>query len=301
MEVIPLKKLSLMLVLVLSLATPSFAQSDAGLRTELRLNGWMFENFFQSSDPATEEDVSALGAELRVAGGSRTGWSPYARANYLKYDDEGLDATYGGRVGIALNGNPHSFDAYADHQLDRPTFDIGDVFDRADVTTVGAEYRYRFTRNWEAGVEGQFQQQSFQELTIKDNEYAGYGGSLRYRGFGSIISPEIGFMFGEREVDDPTETYDQDETYIQLRSAPSSAVYLSLRYRMREREYTTVDPLASNFGRTDDRNQWTFSADWRLTPRLALNGYYSDETSDSSREGRDFNTKLYMVGVTVGF
>lgn len=297
-----MKQLSLLFVLVLVIATPLFAQqADSGLRTELRLNGWMFENFFQSSDPATEEDVSALGAEFRIAGGGRTGWSPYARANYLKYDDEGLDSTYGGRVGLALNSNPHSFDVYADHQLDRPTFDIGDVFDRADVTTVAAEYRYRFTRNWEAGVEGQFQQQGFQELTIKDNEYTGYGASLRYRGFGSIFSPEVGFMMGEREVDDPTETYDQDETFIQVRSAPSDAVYLSLRYRMREREYTTVDALASNFGRTDDRNQWSFSADWRLSPAFTLNGYYSDETSDSSREGRDFNTKLYMVGLTVGF
>jgi hypothetical protein len=304
-----LKKLSLVIIATLVLvAVPAFAQeadreerSDTGLRTELRLNGWMFENFFQASEPASEEDVSALGAELRVAGGGRSGWSPYARANYLKYDDEGLDSTYGGRVGLALDSNPHSFDVYADHQLDRPTFDIGDVFDRADVTTVAAEYRNRITRSWDLGVEGQFQQQSFQELTSKDNEFTGFGASVRYRGFGSIFSPEIGFMMGEREVDDPSETYDQNDTYIQVRSTPVDALYLSVRYRMREREYTTGDPLASSFGRTDDRDQLSLSGDWKLTPRLTLNGYFANEKSDSSREGRDFDTGLYMLGLTIGF
>lgn len=305
-----MKKCALSYVVVLLLiglpllaqeATPDEDSDRPGVRTELRLNGWMFENFFQASEPADEEDVSALGAELRVAAGGRSGWAPYIRGNYLKYDDEGLDSTYGARLGTEFNSGAHSFDVYADHQLDRPTFDIGDVFDRADVTTVNAEYHNRFTRAWEAGIEAQYQQQSFQELTSKDNEYTGFGASVRYRGFGSMFSPEIGFAMGERDVDDPTETYDQTETYIQLRSAPTAALYLSLRYRMREREYSTGDPLSSNFSREDDRKQWALSADWRLSPRFTLNGYFADETAESTRVGRDFNTTLYMLGLTIGF
>lgn len=91
------------------------------------------------------------------------------------------------------------------------------------------------------------------------------------------------------------------ETYDQARSAPTDTVYLSLRYRMRQREYTTGDVASSNFDREDDRNQWTLSADWKMLPGLIWNLYYANETADSSREGRDFDTKVYLLGLTFAF
>jgi hypothetical protein len=274
---------------------------DARLQSELRLNGWWFDNFFQASEPELEQDVSALGAELRFARSVARGWSPYFRANYLDYDDELLGESYGARVGSRLSSRPHAFEIYLDHQIDRPTFDIGDVFDTADVTSLVADYGYRFTRNWELGLEGEFQQQSFNQLTAKDNDFKGLGASLRYRGLGSGFSPEIGYMAGERDVDDPTETYDQTETYIQIRSAPNEAVYLSLRYRMRQREYTTDVPGSTNFAREDDRDQWALSADWRMLPRLTWNLYFTTEDAQSTRVEREFDTQTVLLGVTIGF
>ena len=291
-------------------ALPGFAQesgrsedrsTEARLSSELRLNAWQFDNFFQASDSASERDINALGAELRFARATDRGWAPYFRANYLDYDDEALEASYGGRVGARLASRPHSFEIYLDHQLDRPTFDIGDVFDTADVTTLVAEYGFRFMRNWELGVHGEMQQQSFNELTVKDNEFTGAGASLRYRGFGSVFSPEVGYVMGEREVDDPTETYDQTETYLQIRSAPTEALYLSARYRMREREYTTGALASTNFEREDDRDQISLTADWRLMPRLTLNLYYATEDAASTRVEREFETQTALVGVTIGF
>jgi hypothetical protein len=276
-------------------------ESGAGLQSELRLTAWQFDNFFQASEPTLEEDVNALGAELRFASGARTGWAPYFRANYLEYLEDELDASYGGRVGTRFAGNPHRFEIYLDHQLDRPTFDIGDVFDTADITSLVADYGFRFTRDWELGLQGEAQQQSFNELTIKDNDFRAAGASLRYRGFGSVFSPEIGYVAGEREVDDPTETYDQTETYVQLRSAPSDALYLSLRYRMRGRDYTTSDATAANFAREDDRDQWALTADWRMGPSLTWNVYFATEDAESTREGRDFSTQTILLGLTYGF
>lgn len=274
---------------------------DARLSSELRLNGWRFDNFFQASDPAAEQDINALGAELRFARSTDRGWAPYFRANYLDYDDEALDPSYGGRLGARFASRPHAFEIYLDHQLDRPTFDIGDVFDTADVTTLVAEYGFRFTPAWELGLQAELQQQSFNQLTVKDNELTGAGASLRYRGFGSKFSPEVGYVMGEREVDDPTETYDQTETYLQIRSAPTDALYLSARYRMREREYTTADLAATNFGREDDRDQISLTADWRLMPRVTLNLYYATEDATSTRVERAFETQTALVGVTFGF
>ncbi len=305
-------KRSIRILLVVSaLAFPLLAQergtrnepdeSDAALQSELRLNGWRFDNFFQASDPALEQDINALGAELRFARGGDTGWLPYFRANYLDYDDEALEASYGARIGARLASRPHRFEIYLDHQLDRPTFDIGDVFDTADVTTLVADYGLRVTDSWELGLQGEAQQQSFNVLETKDNDFRGLGASLRYRGFGSLFSPEIGYGAGEREVDDPAETYDQTETYVQVRSAPAETVYLSLRYRMREREYTTGDIAASNFAREDDRDQWSLTADWRMLPRLTWNLYWAAEDAQSTRVAREFDTQTVLLGLTIGF
>ncbi|HEY0590235.1 MAG TPA: hypothetical protein VGF40_00595, partial [Thermoanaerobaculia bacterium] len=287
------------LLTILAVAAPLAAQERAGARegrdesdqrltTELRLQGWRFDNFFQASDPALEQDIDALGAELRFARAGSTGWLPYFRANYLDYSEEVLDPSFGGRVGVRYAGRPHRFEIYLDHQIDRPTFDIGDVFDTADVTTAVADYGLRFADDWELGLQGEVQQQSFNELEIKNNDFMGAGASLRFRGFGSMFSPEVGYMSGEREVDDPTETYDQTETYVQIRSAPAETVYLSLRYRMRGRDYSTDDVTSSNFGREDDRDQWALTADWRMLPRLTWNLYWATEDAQSTRVEREF-------------
>lgn len=311
-EVDVVKRSMWLLLVTLMLGAPLAAQepaganegrdeSDASLASELRLQGWRFDNFFQASDADLEQDIDALGAELRFARSGSAGWLPYFRANYLDYDDEALDASYGGRVGARFAGRPHRFDIYLDHQLDRPTFDIGDVFDTADVTTLVADYGFRFVKDWELGLQGEAQQQSFGELEIKDNEFMGVGASLRFRGFGSAFSPEIGYMTGEREVDDATETYDQAETYVQVRSAPAETLYLSLRYRMRERDYTTPEATASNFGRKDDRDQWALTADWRMLPRLTWNLYWATEDAKSTRVEREFDTQTVLLGLTLGF
>lgn len=266
--------------------------------TELRLNGWWFGNFFQAEEGTPEEDVMAGSVEGRFAG-KLGNLSPYLHANYLHYDDSALDSSYGGRVGARWLSRPHDLDLFVDHQLDRPTFDIGDTFDRADVTRFVADYKLRFFDDWQVGVEGELQSQSYDETVTKDNDYTAVGASLRWRG-SRLFSPEIGYITGEREVDNEIESYDQTDTYVQVRSAPTEAIYLSARYRMREREYLNpVEPGA--LIREDDRDQWTISADIRTGDRLTWNFYYATEDTDSNDAGRDFSTAVGLVGLTIGF
>jgi hypothetical protein len=70
---------------------------------------------------------------------------------------------------------------------------------------------------------------------------------------------------------------------------------------MREREYTTDDTASSNFGRKDDRDQIAAAADVTLSDLLVLNLYASHEETDTNLEGRDFDTSLYIAGVTFRF
>jgi hypothetical protein len=266
-------------------------------RTELRLNGWWFGNFFQASDDAAEEDVLAGSAEARFI--ANTGvFSPYLHLNYLQYDESALDSPYGGRVGARTVSGKHDLDLFVDHQIDRPTFDIGDTFDTADVTRFVADYKLRFVDDWQAGIEGEVQQQRFDVSEAKDNDFTAVGASLRWRG-SRVFSPEVGYIVGERDVDTESESYDQTDLYFQVRSAPTPSLYLSARYRIREREYTNPDP--GTFAREDDRDQITLSADLRTSDHLTWNFYYAVEDAESSILGRDFTTQTALLGLTIGF
>jgi hypothetical protein len=267
---------------------------------ELGVQGLFYGNFFQAPDGEPQEDVNATQGELRAALDLGAAREVYGRVNYLKYSD-GLDSSHGGRLGFRGRGRPMSYDAYLDFQADRPTFDIGDVFDRADILTAGLDWGYRITRAWEVGLAGLYQQQSMNVTSSRDNDFLGGGASLRYRGFGSILSPEIGFMTGRRDVDDATQNYDQDEWYLQLRSSPRPNIYLSARWRQRERDYTTSTASASNFGRSDDRNQLALLADYQTGRHLGVNLYYATEDVDSSLPSRTFDTSLLGLGLTWRF
>ena len=300
----------------LALAIPLPAQEEVKESRELRPRaaeeqrfelwlkgqGFLFDNFFQATDVAAEQDVNALYAEL--GGSYRLSRSvpvkAYLSVNTVQYDDDALDSSEGFRLGVRGDMRPHGFDVYVDQQMDRPTFDVGDVYDRADVRTLSGEYGYRVTRDWEVKVEGELQEQEFDLTPDRDNDYTELGGGIRYRAW-RMFSPEIGFATGERDVDDARLSYDQDEVYLQIRSALSPRLYASARLRLRDRSYVTDDVTSSNFGRSDDRQQISGYADYELLEYLTLNFYGSYEDVDSNLEGRDFDTTMLLVGATLHY
>lgn len=298
-------RLSVVGLLCLAIAAPMVAQTsertDPLFETWLKLQGHFYENFFQTPSSEPGEDVSAgyggLGISLRLS--DTYPLRAYANVHYLKYDDSELDSSNGVRVGLRSDARPHSFDVYGDLQMDRPTFDVGDEFDRADIRTFAGEYAFRFAKDWQVSVDGELQKQEFDISPDRDNDFSALGGAIRYRG-SRAFSPEIGFRSGERDVNDATLSYDQTDKYLQIRSS-LSRVYLSVRYRMREREYTTDDVTSSNFGREDDRDQIAVSADVTLSDLLLLNFYASREETDTNIAGRDFDTSMYVAGVTFRF
>lgn len=261
----------------------------------IRGQGLLFGNFFQASDAAAEEDVTALQGEI----GTAFRVSPamplevYGSLGYLRYDDEVLDSSPSFRVGVRSDGRPHSFDVFFNQQNDRPTFDVGDTFDRADVGRLYGEYGYLVTRDWQVTVRGESERQKNDLTALRNNDFLGFGGSVRYRG-SRVFSPEIGYTAGRRDVDDETETYDQRDLFFQVRSALTPAIYWSARYRYRTREYI-------NEIREDDRNQISGYVDFTILPPLALTLYGSWEDVDSNLAGRDFDTTLISAGLTYRF
>lgn len=276
-----------------STAAATTTPADSPWEFFVRGNGHLYENFFQAPDDAAEEDVSALmgevGGSFRFANAMRA----YASANYLRYDDEALDSSTGVRAGVRMDGRPHAFDVFAEQLFDRPTFDVGDEFDRADIRTIGGEYAYRFARDWQVSIDGELQKQEYDLTTIRDNEFTALGAAVRWRGM-RIFSPEIGFRSGARDVQQEDLGYDQREAYLQIRSSVTPRLYLSSRFRDRRREYHDA-------AREDTRRQLTLSADYRLTPTLTITLYGAHEDVDTNLPNRDFTTRLWIAGLTWRF
>ncbi|HEX2835405.1 MAG TPA: outer membrane beta-barrel protein [Thermoanaerobaculia bacterium] len=266
--------------------------SDAPWQFWLKGNGQLYENFFQAVEGGAEEDVTALygevGASFRIVNRMRV----YGDVNYLHYNENDLDASTGIRIGLRNDAQPHSFDVYVEHLQDRPSFDVGDEFDRADIRTVAADYGWRFTHDWSLGVDGEIQHQEFDITEGRDNDFAGAGASIRWRG-SRLFSPELGVRIGNRDVDDDSLSYDQRDVYLQIRSALTPKWYLSGRIRNRSRDY--------NSNREDTRRQLTLGADYSIHPNLVLNLYGAHESTDVNLAGRDFDTTLWMAGLTWKF
>jgi hypothetical protein len=256
----------------------------------IRANGQLYENFFQ--DPGSGgETVTAMqgevGASLRVAKGVRA----YGSANYLHFFDDTLEGSPGVRVGARGDLRPHGFDVYAEVLKNRPSFEL-DEFSGADIRRLAGEYSYRFLDDWQASVDGDFEQQEF-DNSQRDNDFHQAGAAIRWRG-SRVFSPQIGFRTGERDVNDPLQSYDQHEWYLQIRSQTTERLYLSARFRDRKRDY-------QNIAREDKRRQINVSADYTISDTWVVNLYGAREHVDTTQTGRDFTSGYWMAGLTYKF
>lgn len=293
--------------LLLLLVAPVRAQDQEGLwgdrlELEARLFSASFDNFFQAPPGSPETDVTATRLEARLIGKLREDgpWKPYGQAAFIDYDS-GLENASELGVGILYDSRPHRFDLFLQRQQDRPSFDVGDEFDRVDVDRLVLEYSYRLDQDWELTALGTFEDQTFAVTRGKDNEFPTLSAAVRYRGWGSEISPEVGIEVGNRDAVDPNEDHDQTEIWLKLRSAPTRRLYLSLRYRYRTRNYDIGLPTASNFGREDDRRQWTLAANVKAVTHLSVDFYYAYEDAESTKASRNFTTSMLGVGLKVDY
>lgn len=277
------------------LAQPAETDTFRVFRSEVELQAYRFGNFFQARDGQPEQSVNAFGAEYRAAYRARLE-SPdyYAGINVLHYSGTDTEMAYGARIGSSFYGSVHSYNVYLDRQENGYAFDVGDQTATANITTVGGNYTYRLTRNWQVGLDTYLDWQRFDVATGFENEYRSLGAQVRYRGFGPAFQPRIGYVSGEREVRSASDSYDDRYWYVQVNSQPNPRFNGSVRYRSRSRDY-------QNVAREDDRGQWTLRGTYRQNDRLAWTASYGNEDVQSSLPGRDFQTDGLFAGLIIGF
>lgn len=303
------------LLLLFLLAVPHVASAQDlsdRIETRIRFSGHFYDNFFQANDAAVAEEVRAVAAAARVAAwlDESNKFRVYVDLDYALYDHDDLEPSSSITGGVRLDGRQHGFDTYVetarttrlnDHDdRGRPAFQPGDDLDVADIVGTGGEYRYRVTPAWQLIGRASFQRLSFDSIAGSTDSYR-FGGAVRYRGFGYAFSPEVGFGRGRRAAASPEDDHSQNEAYIKISSVPVDFAYVSVRYRLRDRDYSVVEPTASNYGREDSRRQFTLSADLRVSRNVAFNLYHVYENSDSSLDTRGFTARMTSLGVTLRF
>jgi hypothetical protein len=279
-----------------SAAAVSQEHESAPFRGHFRLSGLLFDNFFQAPEGEEQEDVPGGTAEARVEKGLTPDLVGYAELEYTDYRDYRPSGAV--VAGVRGERRPHAFDVQAQVMLGRPSREVRDEFDRADGVALLGQYGYRWG-DFEPLALAEFRHETYELSPEKANDSYSVGAGLRVR-MGKV-SPEVGFRWGRRDVEDDSEDLSQRELYFRLRWAPARPTYVSLRVRRRLREYSVEDPAAHNFGREDTRHQLVASGDFFTTSRLGLNVYYSVEDSDSSHDRGEFLTQMLAAGVVVRF
>ncbi|HEX2059422.1 MAG TPA: hypothetical protein VHK90_01650 [Thermoanaerobaculia bacterium] len=293
-----MKKLVLFVCLVaLPLAAQPFGKSDPGtFRHEIRLSQWNWSNFYWATEPLLERDVRAIGLEYRTAYRPRNFEADvYAHLNYLNYDEQDRDDSYGVRVGLFSVTPVQEYNVYVDRGENRQSFTAGNVTAQASVTMLAGEYRRNLVPAWMITSEGVHSQQRFDVSTTRDSNYTSLGAGIRYRGFGWRFSPEVGYIVSS--LDSSAGDEDDRGPYIQAEYmphfVPDARLYLSGRYRFKDRDYSAG-------GRTDDRPEWNFVASYRIRPRISAILYYGREDVNASVPDQDFDHDLLTLTLAWG-
>ena len=260
------------------------------------------DNFFQAPDDQPKLQVTATSLRARLTRHiDTTSGRVKTYADILGNVYDVFDSN--GRLGGGLNYSrgPHGLEGSLAYYWNRPSFDVGDEFDKADGVLVSARYSYRTASDFQLNAAGSVLRERYESRAGNDNTLPSASGSVRYRGFGYGFSPEVGVTWSWRNTDDPNSSYSQRDLFIKVRSLLGRRVYLTGRYRYRSRDYSTENIEASNFGREDTRQQLTLSANVRTGKRLTWNVYYALQDVDSTLERRIFDRQLLRLGLTIRF
>lgn len=296
-------------LIVIVAALPLFAQQEEApervpptptpearpIRSAVELQYYRFGNFFQAGAGAPERQVNALGAAYRAAWAPKTGGPDlYGRVSALRYSGGASETSYTGQVGVSKYGSVHWYDVYLEQTWNGYAFDIDETRASADITALAGHYSYAITPDWRVGTDVYFDWTRFDVDANLENDYRSLGFDVRYRGFGDLFQPRLGYVAGERESQNAADDASDRYWFLEVRSKVSDAVDVRLRYRDRTREY-------DNIAREDERAQWTLRGTLKQNERLTWNASYMTEDVDSSLPGRDFDRSTAYIGVTYGF
>jgi hypothetical protein len=160
------------------------------------------------------------------------------------------------------------------------------------------EYTRRLAPKWNARGAYQISRESFDGTAFdeRDNTRQRVRGEVRYR-FDYLFQPGIGVEY--ERVRASSENFDRNSIapVLFFVSAYKDIVYSSARYRYIRYDYQTDNPLLQNFGRRDNRHDFSAYTSVKLARQWRLFGYYSTLDNNSSRPSRTFTGYQAALGI----
>lgn len=306
-----MKRIPILIALLAVYASEAAAQ--AGLpRVEFRTRGLVraHDNLYQVAVDSLARTVLAWGLNERITlRRPGSGLSEvYLEVDHTQYGTVELPSgavqvrpfgrSLGGGGGLRLQKKRHSVWLRGAHWANRPALDVGDAVTTADILWIGADYVY-YGSDWYFQMGGETTR-VFRDST--DGNNAGIyeiGGTLRYRGVGPWLEPEVGGRAGWQRVGSPGWDDTRADVYAGLILSPGRALRTSVRYRLRLRHYPAAPPGSANFNRSDSGRQWTVSV-WLMPASylgFALRFHHLD--MDSNHRHRTYSTRMLSLGVTL--
>jgi hypothetical protein len=277
------------------IAQPDYRGEPREIRSEVQIQGFHFDNFFQARGSVPKQGMNAAGFEYGVAyRPTETSPDIFGALYATNYSRQGTETSFGGRVGLAKYGSVHSIYGYLDYLRNGYSFDVGETRANANITSFFGSYSYRVNPKWQVGLNTYDEWGRFNVNTGFENDYKELEGEVRYRGFGRVFEPRVGYGLGEQDVRTASDSYDQKHWFVAVTSRPHPRWDLTARYRVRSRDYQNVD-------REEDRDQILLRAIFHHNGRLATTASFTHETVNSSLPRGDFDTNRLFAGFTVGF
>ncbi len=252
-------------------------------------------NFFQAPEGEPRESVRAGMGAVKVVRPFASGSYIFAEASGTVYSE--FDPSYNVLGGFGWSVWPHMIQGYAGYRARTPRFDVADTLGFADLFFLHGSYGVRLVRVIQLEALVDYYNEAHGQRAERDNTFLSLGGALRYRGFGRLFSPELGAGFGNRDVAIDTEDLSERTLWLTVRSSPSSALSLRLRYRNRQREYSVEDAAASNFDREDRRHELALTTALSLRDNLRWTIYYTYQHATSTTASRNFDAHYVQTGL----
>lgn len=264
----------------------------------IRMGGIHFDNFFQLPDELPRRDMWAGVLEARVEHhlGSDGGFRAYTRADLFQFQHRGLSPGLLG--GVRRVQGMHRFDVSLLAQWNRPRFDSGDSPEHATILGGYGSYSLNVA-SLEVAALAEYVVESPKLRPGQDSASHDEGFAIRYSLFRRRLSAEVGATQGMREADDLSQNYAQETRWIAVRTSAIPRVYLSARYRTRERDYTIESAASRNYGREDRRRQLTGYLEIALWGNVVWNLSGGFEDAESTRRTSAFRSKQFATTLSV--
>lgn len=262
----------------------------------LRVSGFYSDNFFQAPREATPVELLATSAEARLVlriPEQRT--NVQARVSRTVFD--GFAPSTAVIASYDANGRYHVLEGTGGYQRRSPRLGAGDQTGFASSVYGSGAFGLKLPLQMQLSALGHYYDIYLHARSV-DSRFSGIGGALRYRGFGYRFSPEVGEVRSTWSSPIASENYLERAQWVSVRAIPVAPVWLHARFRRDDRRYSIPDASASNFGRVDTRDVWTFASDVRLGRRLTWGVYYNREEGSSTRADRTFTTQSITSGLS---